>query len=165
VCLRAGNSCGYVLEYMCLCAGFHVCLSAGIHVFKCWNSCVYVLELMYVFYWNWCEFSARIDVWFCWDFIEGYVLKFMVLMWVLLRFCWGICGENRCVIVLRILCMLRLKVVEISMVTNVKLKIQIYWCLDIDVAGGAVGIEPSSRQEQPRSRTGRWISPLFLYDM
>ena len=36
------------------------------------------------------------------------------------------CGENRCVIVLRILCMLRLKVVEISMVTNVKLKIQIY---------------------------------------
>ena len=53
---------GYVLECMCLCAGFHVCSSAGIHglcagmhvficwfscVFKCWNSCVYMLEIMY----------------------------------------------------------------------------------------------------------------------
>ena len=35
--------------------------------------------------------------------------------------------------------------------------------VDNDVAGGAVGIEPSSRQEQPRSRAGRWITPLFLY--
>ena len=33
--------------------------------------------------------------------------------------------------------------------------------LDIDVAGGAVGIEPSFKQEQPRSRAGRLITPLF----
>jgi len=33
--------------------------------------------------------------------------------------------------------------------------------VDIDVAGGAVGIEPSSRPEQPRSRPGRWITPLL----
>ena len=54
------------------------------------------------------------------------------------------------------------KIVEMSMVTNVKLKIEIYWFLDIDVAGGAVGIEPSSGQEQSRSRAGRWIAPLFF---
>ena len=42
---------------------------------------------------------------------------------------------------------------------------KIYWFLDIDVAGGAGGVEPSSRQEQPRSRVGRWITLLFSYDM
>ena len=60
------------------------------------------------------------------DFVEillkDFMLKCMSSMCILLRDC----GENRCVIVLRILCMFRLKVVEISMVTNVKLKIEIY---------------------------------------
>jgi hypothetical protein len=66
-----------------------------------------------------------------------------------------ICDENRCVILLRIIYMLRSKVVEIGMVKNMKFENRNILILDIDVAGGAVGIEPSSRPEQPRSRPGR----------
>jgi hypothetical protein len=41
-------------------------------------------------------------------------------------------------------------------------KIQMYWFVTIDVVGGAVGIGPSSRQEQPTGGAGRWLSPSFF---
>jgi len=40
-------------------------------------------------------------------------------------------------------------------------KIQMYWFMTIDVLGGAVGIGPSSRQEQPTGGAGRWLAPSF----
>jgi len=96
-------------------------------------------------------------VWFVGILLNDYVLKFMGSMCVFgwnvvdglgveiygfnVWFCWNKYGdeceiENRNILIF----------------------------VDNDVAGGAVGIEPSSRQEQPRSRAGRWITPLFLYD-
>jgi hypothetical protein len=73
----------------------------------------------------------------CWNygfnvcFVEILLMDYGLGLWlqgvISLRICWGICDENRCVILLRILYMLRLKVVEISMVKNMKLKIEIYW--------------------------------------
>jgi hypothetical protein len=41
-------------------------------------------------------------------------------------------------------------------------KIQMYCFVTIDVLGGAVGIRPSSRQEQPTGGAGRWLSPSFF---
>jgi hypothetical protein len=41
-------------------------------------------------------------------------------------------------------------------------KIQMYWFMTIDVLGGAVGIGPSSRHEQPTGGAGRWLAPSFF---
>ena len=46
-----------------------------------------------------------------------------------------------------------------------KLKIKVYLLLDINVAGGAVRVEPSTRQEQPRSKTSKWFISLHSYIM
>ena len=41
-------------------------------------------------------------------------------------------------------------------------KMQVYWFMTIDVVGGTVGIGSSSRQAQPTSGTGRWLSTSFF---
>jgi hypothetical protein len=40
------------------------------------------------------------------------------------------------------------------------LRKQMYWCVVVDVLGGAAGIGPSSGQGQPTGGTGRWFPPF-----
>jgi hypothetical protein len=40
------------------------------------------------------------------------------------------------------------------------LRMQIYWFVALDVLGGAAGIGPLSRQEQPAGGTGKWFPPF-----
>ena len=77
---------------------------------------------LWVFSWNWCVFSTeidvsffsvRIDVWFCWNFIERFCVEIYEFNVYVDGILLSDCGENRCVIVLRILFMFWLKVVEI----------------------------------------------------
>ena len=52
---------------------------------------------------------------------------------------------------------------KMSVEMNVIRKIKIYWCVNIDVAGGAVGIGSSSRPEQTIGGAGKWLAyPFFL---
>jgi hypothetical protein len=41
-------------------------------------------------------------------------------------------------------------------------KIQMYWFVTIYILGGAIGIGPLSRQEQPTGGASRWLSPSFF---
>jgi hypothetical protein len=49
------------------------------------------------------------------------------------------------------------------------LRMQMYWCVVVDVLGGAAGIRPSSGQGQPTSGTNRWFPPssflMLNYEM